>query len=446
MNILYDQGLANEKNEDYEHALQFYEQAAEQGDDRAECRIGHIYRFGRGVTKNYEKALYWYNRAAEKGNALAQSNLGSMYRFGQGVAKDYAAAIEWYKLSAKQNNEYAQQNLGSMYRFGEGVSRDAEAAIYWYTLSANQNNMFAQANLGTLYRLGEGVDLDYKQAFYWYSRSASQGYAYAKYLLALLYYHGHGVEQDFVEAFRLLSEYENDKFLDFKKNGEAFYYLGECYRNGFGTEKDLKKAKKYYLQAIEYNYNCNYALQIIRSDLHEASDRNLMREYADCVNKQNLPLKEMYIRVSKDLEKEFGATWNMLAADSKKFLVSGMMTYLSFCSVGGHIYGNLDFSAVIIQIFKAVEKELGKYLYTNYICYLRFHQISPNSFLRKRSFLKKVSAKEYAYKKETDLSEFTCGNIHLTIGLEKNIEEELGGGNTFVRGSFGCIDRSMLDY
>ena len=447
MSGFFEQGLEFEDQNDYENALRLYIQAAEQNHDMAECRIGHMYRFGRGVKKDYEKALYWYHRSAEKGNALAQASIGSIYRFGgQGVQKDYSIALEWYNLSAQQNNSFAQQNLGSMYRFGQGVRRDINKAIYWYSLAANQGNRFAQANLGTLYRLGEGVDIDYKQAYYWYSKSVEQDYPYAKYLLALLYYHGQGVEQNFTEAFLLLTEYAQDKTLDFKKNGEVFYYLGECYRNGFGTSMDLNVAKVCYIQAIEHNYNCDYALQIVKRELHEDSDRNLMREYAEYINSLNLPMKKLYDKVYKDLEKEFGTTWNKLSPASKRFLSSGMITYLSFCSLGEHIYGNLDFSSAIIQMFKALEKELGIYLYSKYTDFLKERQVSPNSFTSKRSFLKRISATDYNYKKSDDLSDFTCGNVSSTIGSDKSFEQLPEYENSFIKGTIGHIDRQMFEY
>ena len=91
---LFECGYEYEKKGEFLKAIEFYESSAKEGDDRAECRLGHIYRFGRGVEKDYEKALYWYHSSADKGNALAQSNIGSMYRFGQGVKKDYAIAFE----------------------------------------------------------------------------------------------------------------------------------------------------------------------------------------------------------------------------------------------------------------------------------------------------------------------------------------------------------------
>ena len=96
-----------------------------------------------------------------------------------------------------------------------------------------------------------------------------------------------------------------------------------------------------------------------------------------------------------------------------------MFTYFSLYSLGPHIYGNMDFSASITLMFKALEKELGKYLYSEYIEFLKKQNIDPNTFLQKRSFLKRTSANELAFRDSTDLTEFALGNLHLTIGLER---------------------------
>lgn len=445
MKTLFEQGLELEKQGDYENALKLYLQASEKGDDEADCRIGNIYRFGRGFTKDYEKALYYYHRSAERGNSYAESNIGSMYRFGQGVDKDYNIAFDWYMRSAEKDNDYAQQNLGSMYRFGEGRNVDYKKALFWYTKAAEKGNMFALSNLGSMYRFGEGVTLDYNQAFRWYSLSAEKGYVYAKYELGVLYYHGYGVEHDGEKAYKLLIEYEKDTWLDFNKNGEAYYYLGECYKNGIGTDKNYAEAKTCYQKAIEFGYNCQYALSVVLSELEETKDQNLMRDYADLLLKEKVTTGKLYSRIQKDLSKEFGGLWNILSIESQRFLITGMVTYVSFYSMGAQVYGNLDFSSAITPMFKALEKELGKYLYSKYLQYLEDNHISASTFKRKRSFIKKISSDEYEYKNAYDLNEFTLGSLNLTIGFDR-ASGDANGLETKAYGNKGQIDKTMFNY
>ena len=117
-----------------------------------------------------------------------------------------------------------------------------------------------------------------------------------------------------------------------------------------------------------------------------------------------------------------------------------MFTYFSLYSLGPHIYGNLDFSSSITQMFKALEKELGKYLYSKYIEFLKNQNIDPNTFSQKRSFLKRTSANGLSFKDSSDLTEFTLGNLHLTVGLER--KPHLAENDTFKY----TVDQSMLDY
>lgn len=51
MKDFFELGYEHEKSGDYLRAIELYEIAASNGHDEAECRLGSIYRFGRGVKK-----------------------------------------------------------------------------------------------------------------------------------------------------------------------------------------------------------------------------------------------------------------------------------------------------------------------------------------------------------------------------------------------------------
>jgi TPR repeat protein len=88
-----------------------------------------MYREGKGVTQDYEEAVKWFRQAAEQGFAEGQNNLGWMYQNGLGVTKNVDEAVKWYKKSAEQGLATAKDNLGQM---GLGVSPDAVEAVKWY--------------------------------------------------------------------------------------------------------------------------------------------------------------------------------------------------------------------------------------------------------------------------------------------------------------------------
>lgn len=147
-----------------------------------------------------------YRTRAEQGDAKAQLRLGSIYYYGTGVTKDYAEAVRWYRKSAEQGNASAQYDLAFMYHQGKGIARDDSEAARWDRKAAEQNDPRAQDALGLLYFRGEGVTQDYAEAARWYRKSAEQGNGDALYTLGYMYYYGCGMPPDRVEAERLFRQ------------------------------------------------------------------------------------------------------------------------------------------------------------------------------------------------------------------------------------------------
>ncbi len=52
---------------------------------------------------------------AEQGDVRAQSRLGNMYHYGEVVPQDDAEAVRWSRLAAEQGDAWAQYHLGVMY-------------------------------------------------------------------------------------------------------------------------------------------------------------------------------------------------------------------------------------------------------------------------------------------------------------------------------------------
>lgn len=423
----YEKALEYYNNGDYDKAMVLFKVAAE-FDDNAECKLGNMYRFGKGVPKDYEKALYWYHRSAKKGNAFAESNIGSMYRFGEGVNKDYMIAFEWYMKSAKKGNEYAQQNIGSMYRFGEGVAKNAQQAFFWYNKSAGQGNMFAQSNLGDMYFLGDGVEHNYNKAFFWYSKAVQQGYSFAKYKLGILYYHGYGVDRNYEKAFTLLCEYEDDSFLVFSKSGEMFYYLAECYYNGYGVKANWQKAKEYYQRAIDNGYNCRYSLEMVKRDLHEYDDSKGIKAYADSVIEKKLFAPDMLALIKKDLERDFGEYWTQLKDNAQKALISGVFSYINFYSLGEEIYKSLDFTPCITAMAKALETELAEFFFKHYLAFLKNKGASPTEFSENQCFINVTQDGEeeiYFFANNDETYRFSLGSLWYIIEVKTELPTDI---------------------
>ncbi len=52
--------------------------------------------------------MKWYQKAANQGQENAQCNLGLCYYYGHGVSINYSEASKWLHLAAKNGDEYAK--------------------------------------------------------------------------------------------------------------------------------------------------------------------------------------------------------------------------------------------------------------------------------------------------------------------------------------------------
>lgn len=77
---------------DYEKALAYYQQAADQGFAEAQNSLADMYYYGEGVEQSYEKALEYYQQAAELGYEQALDYLNALVEEGH-VSEEYLAGL-----------------------------------------------------------------------------------------------------------------------------------------------------------------------------------------------------------------------------------------------------------------------------------------------------------------------------------------------------------------
>ena len=97
---LFEDGSNAWDRGDHTIAIGIFRQLADQGDPKAQNKLGTMYQHGWGVQQNYSDAVSWFRQAAERGDADAQSNLGFMFLYGRGVAQDYVSAHLWFNVAA----------------------------------------------------------------------------------------------------------------------------------------------------------------------------------------------------------------------------------------------------------------------------------------------------------------------------------------------------------
>ena len=250
--------------QDYKEAAKWWTKAAEQGDADAQYRLGMFYRNGNGVTKDEKEAVRWWTKSAEQGNAEAKSSLEKLRLTKAAEQGDAAAqcdlgvfclykntkyyhqeAVKWFTKAAEQGNAKAQYFLGECHLEGIGVEKDEKEAVNWYTKSAEQGNAVAQFDLGVCYDNGRGVGKDEKQAVKWYTKAAEQGYAKAQSNLGVCYETGRGVGKDEKQAVKWYTKSAEQGV------APAQYNLGLCYDNGRGVGKDEKQAVKWFTKSAE---------------------------------------------------------------------------------------------------------------------------------------------------------------------------------------------------
>lgn len=173
---------------------------AEQGDAAAQTALGQAFERGDGVTQNFEHAADWYEQAAAQGDPLAQFLLAQLYETGALGAPDYRRAAEWYMRGAAQGDASAQAALARLYEAGHGVPQDYDSASRWYAMAAIQWDAGRRYPLGPAYSSARAAPPPDSEALKWYWRAANLGIAEAQYDLGRAYELGHGMPQDPAEA------------------------------------------------------------------------------------------------------------------------------------------------------------------------------------------------------------------------------------------------------
>lgn len=77
----YNKGLTSYSSGDYQTAVKWFREAADQGNVDAICKLGECYFKGRGVQRNRKKGLSLLREAADKGSLLAIDMLKAIKRF-----------------------------------------------------------------------------------------------------------------------------------------------------------------------------------------------------------------------------------------------------------------------------------------------------------------------------------------------------------------------------
>ena len=186
---------------DYKKAFEYYNLAAQSGNDVALNNLGSLYYGGVGVAQNIYKAADLFAQASDKGNLEASLNLAIIHLTHQGGLKNEKAALTLIKRAAEKDYPAAQYMLGYAYLYGIGVPQNKKKAVENIRTAADAGYDEAQFIMGRLYENGWGIPQNYNNALKYFSRAFMQGNLSATYELAELYALGNRIEADYYKAY-----------------------------------------------------------------------------------------------------------------------------------------------------------------------------------------------------------------------------------------------------
>lgn len=257
----YSLGRHFDRIKEYDKALYWFVQSAQQDCAEAEYYVGFYLMEGRGGNQDVRAAREWFLRAAENGVPAAQYM--TAYFYAEGIACDLneAYAFEWFLRSAKQGYEPATEVIALCYETGTFVDRDEETARRWRRLLPGQPEPDPREKPEEETEPPEPLpddgeedyqsarrclaEKDYQGAAMFYRHAAEHGHAKAQCSYGKCLYLGSGVEKNVYAAYSW--------FLKAAQQGLdiAQYNLGVMYLKGTGVEKDRAEAKKYFRLAAE---------------------------------------------------------------------------------------------------------------------------------------------------------------------------------------------------
>ena len=171
--LMYEQGYGTSVNDG--RAAKWYWRAAERGDKEAQAALGRLFAEGRGVPQDGQQQLYWSKLAAEQGDENAQVALAKLYLEGREIAQNHAEAFTLFNKAAQNGNPEAQKALGDLYSSdNDAVAQNREAAINWYQQAARNNQPDALKSLAELHLNGD-EEKDQRDAYRWYYLAARNG-------------------------------------------------------------------------------------------------------------------------------------------------------------------------------------------------------------------------------------------------------------------------------
>mmetsp|Transcript_12810 Transcript_12810/g.21448 ORF Transcript_12810/g.21448 Transcript_12810/m.21448 type:complete len:142 (+) Transcript_12810:665-1090(+) len=95
-----------------------------------------MYEYGQGVEQNFDLALKYYRQAAEQNHIESKYNLALMYAFGRGTEQDFSRARPLLEAAAQLNHAPSIYYIGVFKTYGYGCAINYAQAVNWFERAA----------------------------------------------------------------------------------------------------------------------------------------------------------------------------------------------------------------------------------------------------------------------------------------------------------------------
>lgn len=223
------------------------------GDAQSQFQIGQMFEYGLGVEKNYQAAIIFYQNAAEQQHLGAEYNLGMMYLQHPQDEKSDVMALNYLTDSAFKGNRNAQYVLAKVLEQGkvadngkQYIKPDPKQALSMLYLAAANGYGPAQYELAERLARQPNSSLNKEEKIQHialirelYQKAADTGVMEA--LLPLAFYNAMDNDKQKAEyAFSVAKEQAD------MGDEKAALLLGILYDRGIGTRVDASKAIYWY--------------------------------------------------------------------------------------------------------------------------------------------------------------------------------------------------------
>jgi len=246
---IYYNGLGVEKN--YAVAYKFYLVGAENDHGKSLTMVGECLCFGYGTERNYKRAGYFYKRGSDAGCLKGSFFYGFRLFHGTSGPPNLKAGFRLLVKASRGGNRVANNELALCYQHGIEVgTRDPKKAYELLQDAYDSGMKFSGARVAHYYERGFGVKRDEKRAAEIYrevyTRGGEEGLQVQGYY-GMCFILGKGVERNVPKGFDIIKE------SCVANVATGWNALGDCYRHGYGVDRNVDQAIWNYNKAISAN-------------------------------------------------------------------------------------------------------------------------------------------------------------------------------------------------